>query len=812
MSAELKKHPSKKIIHTLILLFALLMAAIIANAIHAAVRINQDLLRRAQEDTQTRLTILKSAHESQLEKLDILAEVAKEQNTRFCDFIDYDNLPALTYMLKSLVLIHRIDFAAVLDETDALYASYPAQGSLTAADMAPYLIGQGNSGVSLVELPPSFAKAFSLDLSSEDLPTAYLGFRAIVPLLHDTGDHYGHIVLVKLINGNRELQEQMAQHAELDFAYFAHDKSTLLTSFAPPGMDFPETATISVGEKRYFTAVTDLYNDTGMRIGHLAVVQDQGPYISQHRSILAGMLLPFLLSGVMSLILFILLKRRVFDKVNVLSDALRKVTRGEGDMSIRVPVRKDAPPDEVVYMLLDFNQMMDKLAVTSNQMLVAREAVEKANQELETRVKERTAQLSEMYQNLKVEMEERQRAVEQQQTLQRSLERARKMESLGTLAGGIAHDLNNILSGLVSYPELLLLELPEDSPMRDPISTIKTSGEKAAQIVQDLLTLTRRGVATFEPLDLNTIISDYLDSPEHHKLQTYHPEVRIRCKLNDALRTIGGSAVHLSKVIMNLVSNAAEAMPEGGRIEIKTANRYLETPVSGYDRVVEGEYACLGIADNGVGIDPEDLERIFEPFFTKKGLGRSGTGLGMSVVWGSVEDHQGYIDVRSEAGIGTEFSIYLPAIEAAVREKTEKVPLDLLRGNREAVLIVDDVQEQLEIASKMVISLGYEAVTVSSGEAAIDYLKQNHADVLVLDMLMPPGMDGLTTYEQILAFKPWQKAIIASGFSETVRVRKAQQLGAGEYIKKPYGLEKLGLALKAILARQPHTAPRHPPN
>jgi len=390
--------------------------------------------------------------------------------------------------------------------------------------------------------------------------------------------------------------------------------------------------------------------------------------------------------------------------------------------------------------------------------------------------------------------------ITEKKRLEAQLQRAQKMEALGTLAGGVAHDLNNILSGLVSYPDLLLMQLPEDSPLKKPILTIQESGQKAAAVVQDLLTLARRGVATMEVVNLNAIISEYLKSPECGKLRSFHPNVEVKTDLKGDLLNISGSKVHLSKSIMNLVSNAAEAMPGGGEMLISTESRYIDRPIGGYDEVEEGDYVVLTVSDTGVGIPTEDLERIFEPFYTKKKMGRSGTGLGMAVVWGTVKDHKGYIDIQSVEGKGTTFTFFFPVTRKELAKDKAPVSIKDYMGKGESILIVDDVKEQRDIASSILSELGYSVSSVSSGEEAVEYLKNYSADLLLLDMIMDPEIDGLETYKRILEFHPAQKAIIASGFSETDRVKEAQKLGAGKYIKKPYTLEKIGMAVKNELS------------
>ena len=423
------------------------------------------------------------------------------------------------------------------------------------------------------------------------------------------------------------------------------------------------------------------------------------------------------------------------------------------------------------------------------------------NLELESRVRERTAQLAKTNKELKQEIVERKHSEKERRYLEAQLAKSQKMEAIGTLAGGVAHDLNNILSGLVSYPELILMDLPDDSPLRQPIITIKESGHRAAAIVQDLLTLARRGVSVREVMNLNELIREYLNSPENQKLLEYHSKVTVETNLQPDLLNIMGSPVHLSKTIMNMISNSAEAMPNGGKISISTENRYIDKLIKGYDAVDEGDYATLTVTDTGIGISPEDIERIFEPFYTKKTMGRSGTGLGMAVVWGTVKDHNGYIDVQSELGAGTTVTLYFPITRKNLPLEIQSISAEEYKGNGESILIVDDIKEQREIASGMLTKLGYKVMSVPSGEEALAYMQQNAADLLVLDMIMNPGMDGLETYQQILRFHPEQKAVIASGFSESDKVKKAQRIGAGTYVKKPYSFEKIGLAVKGELSK-----------
>jgi PAS domain S-box-containing protein len=401
--------------------------------------------------------------------------------------------------------------------------------------------------------------------------------------------------------------------------------------------------------------------------------------------------------------------------------------------------------------------------------------------------------------SIAIDITERKCAEDERQRLAERFHRAEKMEALGIMAGGVAHDLNNVLGVLVGYSELLLLEMPEDSRQRKHVQKILQSGQRGAAIIQDLLTLARRNVDTNEVVNLNTVVSDYFKTPEFEMLKTSHPKVSFEVMLGDNLLNLRGSPLHLGKTVMNLVSNAAEAMMAGGRVVVGTMNRYLDHPIHGYDHMEEGDYVVLTVSDNGKGMPPADIGKIFEPFYTKKVMGRSGTGLGLAVVWGTVKDHRGYIDVKSEEGKGSLFTLYFPATREEAPESRGKATFDQYRGRGESILVVDDMAEQRDLAQRMLTRIGYNVATVASGEEAIRYLRIHQVDLIILDMIMGAGMDGYETYKRIRETNPQQKAIIVSGFSETDRVRKAQALGAGAYVPKPYIMEQIGLALRKEL-------------
>jgi two-component system NtrC family sensor kinase len=434
-----------------------------------------------------------------------------------------------------------------------------------------------------------------------------------------------------------------------------------------------------------------------------------------------------------------------------------------------------------------------QMANTLSQKWLLTKAAQMKQDELEAVVQQRTRELQQTNAKLNTEIEERRQLAKQ-------LIRAQKMEAIGTLAAGVAHDLNNILSGIVSYPDLLLHQIDPQNPIHPRLKLIQQSGRKAAAIVQDMLTLGRRVVTNQEPVDLRAVVAEYIQSPEWTKTQSYYSSVLLETQFDSHLSSVNGTEVQIVKCLMNLVSNAAEAMPDGGKIAISLKERHLAEAYIGYESIPPGHYVSLRVSDSGKGISSQDLEHIFEPFYTKKKMGRSGTGLGLAVVWGVVRDHNGFLDVQSRPGEGTVIDLYFPACERRTKVAASSEAANLLAERAHHVLVVDDVIEQRQIAAEMLVALGYSADAVPSGEAALAYLEKQPVDLLLLDMAMDPGIDGLETYQRAVAIHPGQRAIIASGFTKNERVQKALALGAAAFLNKPYRLKDLAEAVKQALS------------
>ncbi len=393
------------------------------------------------------------------------------------------------------------------------------------------------------------------------------------------------------------------------------------------------------------------------------------------------------------------------------------------------------------------------------------------------------------------------RDMTQQVALENSLKTAQKMEAIGTMASGVAHDLNNILAGIVSYPELLRSKIPPDSDLKGPLQTIENAGKRAAAVVSDLLTLARNAASVKEPVDLNELIAEMLASPEWQNIAEQHPKVRLVTNLDAEFAVVVCSQVHIRKCLLNLMHNGFEAAAPAGMVTLSTCNSAKAISLSSFTgKQSNSQDLLIRIIDTGPGIALEHIDNIFEPFYTTKKLGRSGSGLGLAVVWSTVEEHNGRVRVEN-VDPGAMFEIRLPVAHQSVKSKKLVAATDVQKyGGEGKLLIVDDEPELREITSGIVQMLGYSAAAVASGEEALVRLQDHSFDLVLLDMILKDGMSGYETYKKILEMKPDQKAVIVSGYSSSEEVQQALKLGASTIIKKPYTVAELGRAIKNSLS------------
>ncbi|MCP4705829.1 MAG: PAS domain S-box protein [candidate division Zixibacteria bacterium] len=381
--------------------------------------------------------------------------------------------------------------------------------------------------------------------------------------------------------------------------------------------------------------------------------------------------------------------------------------------------------------------------------------------------------------------------------LQELESRAERLEMAGTIAGQVAHDFNNLLAPIVAYPDFIRDEIAFDNKSHTYLNSIEAAGLKIASINQDLLAMGRRGHYTMEVLDLNQIVIQTA-----MEIESRTRTIALEKVLCDDLMKIKGGNAQIHRMLTNLLVNAQDAMADIGQISIRTENYYADDTAIAFGRVPKGEYVKLTVSDNGCGIPDDIINSILDPFFSTKSADKKrGSGLGLSVVDAVMKDHNGYLDLSSKIGQGTSFYAYFPVSREYIEsEKSEKI----LAGT-EKILVIDDDSVQREVTTRVLMKQGYKLSSVESGEKAVEFIRENPQDLIVLDMVMPGGIDGAETYRQIIEIYPNQKAIIVSGFSESERVLEAQKMGAGAFIKKPVTKNIIATAVRTELDRPQKT-------
>lgn len=394
---------------------------------------------------------------------------------------------------------------------------------------------------------------------------------------------------------------------------------------------------------------------------------------------------------------------------------------------------------------------------------------------------------------------------EREREYRQALDRAARMQSLAVLAGGVAHDLNNILMPILTLPGVIRDELvagnqPIPGTLDEDLAVIARSGQRAASIARDLLSLSRSQFPERRPMPINLAINAVLTSGTVLELKRNFPGVRIELSLSAREPLVDGSETHLFQAFLNLVINAFEAMPDGGTLRVSTDTYRLSQPFVGHERIEPGEYVRAIVADTGHGIPPEAIDRVFEPFHSRKK--RNGSGLGLAVVYGVAKGHEGYVDLSSVVGRGTEFRLYFPVCDQplAVVEPDEGEAT----GGDERILLVDDEVIPREMAARMLRQLGYEVDLAENGREAVERIAATENPtpyaLVLLDMLMEEDFDGLDTYRTIVRIRPRQRCMLISGFTDGDRVRTAQDLGAGGFLQKPFSILQLARMVRNEIA------------
>ena len=381
--------------------------------------------------------------------------------------------------------------------------------------------------------------------------------------------------------------------------------------------------------------------------------------------------------------------------------------------------------------------------------------------------------------------------------LENELRQSQKMESIGRLAGGVAHDFNNILTTIIGYADLGLKELDEDNPMYEMLKEISTAGKRGSSLTQQLLSTSRKQVLTLQPLPINDIITGM----EKMLRRLIGEDVELNIRLDPLNTYIRADHSQIIQVLMNLCINARDAMPNGGIIIIETNTMLIDDTYTQHHPFIKpGQYAVLTVSDNGMGMDEETQSHIFEPFYTTKEKGK-GTGLGLSTVYGIIKQHNGNILVYSEPGRGTTFRIYLPSIEEKMDRKAP-LPRELQEqlSFKGSILVVEDNDELRKLASSILKRYGFTVIDAGRVNAAVDLAQreEGNIDLLLTDVIMP-GMNGKELYEKIKELQPQMKVLYMSGYTEDIISNHGILHEGINFIQKPFTVHGLVQKIQKVM-------------
>jgi PAS domain S-box-containing protein len=394
-----------------------------------------------------------------------------------------------------------------------------------------------------------------------------------------------------------------------------------------------------------------------------------------------------------------------------------------------------------------------------------------------------------------IDITDRQNAEEERRRLETQFHQAQKLETIGTLAGGIAHDFNNLMTTILGNTSLILYDIDNTNPHYEPLKNIERQIKRGAELTTQLLGYARKGKYHVKPVNLNQIVEENAAA-----FGRTRKEITIRWALADDLLAVEADQGQIQQVLLNLFVNAADAMPTGGSLDLKTSNATHREIKSKDYHPVPGDYLRLTVSDTGIGMDEKVRQRIFDPFFSTKETGK-GTGLGLASVYGIIKNHGGYIEVQSQTGRGSQFSIYLPASADRVTKIVEPAT-EIMTGSG-TILIVDDEEMVLDVGARVLQKLGYTVLESSNGFNAVELYKKlrDKIKLVVLDIVMP-DMSGGEVYDRLKDINPDVKVLLASGYSIDDQAREIMERGCDGFIQKPFSMKTMSDKISEILSNR----------
>ena len=761
----------RRIVHKIILLFLLLIFSVIVTAIYSTVLESKradDLFSR---ELLRKIEIADSVQNGQIKELVIISGIVREQNQRYCNFLDYDNLSALTFMLKSISTIQGIDLAFVFDEYGDLVTTYPKGPHVNAPSIYGSLIKDPGARTDVEQMPAAVLIDQIPDFTFRSGEDRVLCFKSVIPLLHDTGENYGHVVLIKLINGNEKFAKRMAELSKANIVYYDLWGKVILTSFKESAIPYPSKGIIAFDGEEYGTRGVDVPDSNGLAVGRLVVAVDNKPFLEKRRFLLLRSVIPFFSTAIICLFLFFLLKIRVFEKIGQLITVLRGVSEGAGDLSIRleIPPEKAAHGklDEVEQMGIDFNYMMDKLENAYDQLAEARKEAERAS----------------IY----------------------------KSEFLANMS----HEIRTPMNAVIGFSDILI-DTELDETQSDYAKTIKRSGDALLFLINDILDFSKieAGELQFEKTDFDPELIVY-DVCDLIRPKIGSSPIEILCRIGDNVPSlVMGDPTRFRQVLTNLMGNAPK-FTESGEIEISL---HIEE---------ESDVAVklhAAIRDTGIGIPKDKLALIFEPFQQADGSTTrkyGGTGLGLSIckkianlmngnVWAESKQQPEMGNQQSTGGSTFHFTAWL---ERASSEGARKFSPASLSGKK--ALIVDDNRTNLEILEQLLNSVGMDVVSLIKSQEVMPFLHRafeagDGFHIAILDLQMP-GMSG---YDVAMEIRNWEREsregednqtrfpLVALSSLMAKDARKCEEAGFDGFLNKPIRRKNLYLMLEGVLGKK----------
>ena len=705
--------------------------------------------------------------------------------------------PAIRAFLKSPQTASQADVQKVLQQFNAPQDVNAIRVELWSAERDLLLVSPEADKTSLGDLTNDFKQASVEPFKSIGLIRTVkdtVGFPAIAAVKGDDGKVAGYLVRWRKLTATADTRQQLTKLLGTSATlYLGNQNDDVWTDFVnivgKPSVDVRTKQDISTYMRDGNTEVIGLARPIAgspwvilIEFPDNVVLQPVSGYVK--RMVWIGVFL-----FVMGVAGTFVLSRNITSPIYQLTAGATAISRG--DYSRTVNIHRN---DELGHLAKAFNAMVEK--------------VSNSQRELEHKVQERTAQLEEANRQLEslsqshahkrsVAEKERTDALEALHNTEKQLVQSQKLEAVGRLAGGISHDFNNLLTVILGYSDIMKRSLPDADPLRRNVDEITRASQRAASLTRQLLAFSRKQVMQPKVFDLNSVVSDL----EKMLRRMIGEDIEVRVTAESDLGNIKADPVQLEQVLMNLVVNARDAMPKGGKLSIETANVYLDESYSqDHVSVVPGHYVMLAISDTGCGMNEETRQRIFEPFFTTKEQGK-GTGLGLSMVYGIVKQSGGNIWVYSEEGHGTTFKIYFPRVTAEAEEYRRVAHALEVEGGSETILLVEDAEWVRTLARQVLESAGYRVLEAGNADAAIklcESINGDRIDLLLTDVVMP-GMSGNDMSRILLAKHPGMPVLYMSGYTDDAIVQHGVLEAGINFLQKPFTPGALTLKVRQVL-------------